>query len=330
MTNGEPVDHHVDDRDAHVHSVWDNSLRAVCTVDSGDVVRFDCRDGNDGEITHGTTAADIPNVDDDPVHPLTGPVAVRGAEPGDVLEVTVHDVEHRGWGWTAFGFGEGGWGLLADEFDEPGVHIWDLDGDEAEFVRDITIPLDPFPGNLGTAPAAPGAHDTYPPRDVGGNLDVKHLTAGSTAFFPVAVPEALFSIGDGHAAQGDGEVCQTALEIPMSARVELRVRSDLDVEQPEFAASHPYTPTGRDEPMYATTGISDDLMAATEKAVSHMVAHLHEERGLTRAEAYMLCSVAVDLKVSEVVCAPNWTVTAYLPESIFPETDRSPGVTTPP
>lgn len=323
MTDEPSVDHVVDDRDEHVHSVWDNSLDPVCRVASGDVVRFECRDGNDEEITHGTTPADIPHVDDDPVHALTGPVAVADATPGDVLEVTIHDVEPGDWGWTAFGFGEGGWGLLADEFDDPGVYIWDIDGDTAEFVDGITIPLDPFPGNIGVAPAADGAHDTYPPRDVGGNLDIKHLTAGSTAYFPVAVEDALFSIGDGHGAQGDGEVCQTAMEIPMTATVELTVRPDLSIDQPQFSTSHPFTPTGRDEPMYATTGISDDLMDATERAVSSMVDHLHEARGLSRAEAYMLCSVAVDLKVSEVVCAPNWTVSAYLPESIFPAGERA-------
>jgi len=318
------IDHVIADTDDHLHHVWDNSLPPVARVESGEVVRFECRDGNDGEIGPGTTATDIPHVDTEPVHTLTGPVAVEGATPGDVLQVDVLDVEHGDWGWTAFGFGEGGWGLLAEEFDEPGVHVWDLDGETAEFVDGIEIPLDPFPGNVGVAPAADGAHDTYPPRDVGGNLDIQHLTAGSTAYFPVEVAGALFSVGDGHAAQGDGEVCQTALETPMTFTARLTVRPDRDVEQPQFRSDGPYTSGGADEPMYATTGISDDLMTAAEKALSHMLDHLTDHRGLSRTEAYVLSSVAVDLKINEVVCSPNWTVSAYLPERIFPEETRSP------
>lgn len=318
------IDHVIEDRDDHLHHVWDNSIPPAAQIESGEVVRFECRDGNDGEIGPGTTAEDIPHVDSEPVHTLTGPVAVEGARPGDTLQIEILDVEHRGWGWTAFGFGEGGWGLLAEEFDEPGVHIWDLDGDTAEFVDGIEIPLEPFPGNIGVAPAAEGAHDTYPPRDVGGNLDVKHLTAGSTLYLPIEVPEALFSVGDGHGAQGDGEVCQTALEIPMTFTARLTVRSELDIDQPQFSSAGPYTASGEDEPMYATTGISDDLMTATEKALHHMLDHLTESRDLSRTEAYILCSVAVDLKINEVVCSPNWTVSAYLPESIFPETTQYP------
>jgi acetamidase/formamidase len=119
---------------------------------------------------------------------------------------------------------------------------------------------------------------------------------------------------DHHAAQGDGEVCVTGIETPMFVTARFDVRTDMDIEQPQLETTGPFTPTGRDEPMYATTGIADDLMEATRKATRHMIDH----RGLTRGEAYILCSVAVDLKISEVVDAPNWTVTAYLPESIFP------------
>jgi acetamidase/formamidase len=149
-------------------------------------------------------------------------------------------------------------------------------------------------------------------------LDVKHLTEGATVYLPVEVAGGLFSIGDGHAAQGDGEVCISAIETELSATVRFDLRTDMEIDQPQFRTSHPFTPTGRDEPMYATTGIADDLMEATKRAVVAMIEHLHAERGLSRHEAYILCSVAVDLKVNEVVDAPNWVVSAYLPESIFP------------
>ncbi len=311
-------DHDLSDAAENVHHVWDNSLDPVLTVEPGEVVRFECRDAVDGQITEDSTAADMATVDFDPVHPLTGPVAVEGAAPGDVLAVELLEFEHKGWGFTGFLPGEMGLGLLPEDFEDPGLHVWDLDDDVGQFVNGIEVPLDMFPGIVGVAPAEDGAHDTLPPRDVGGNMDVKHLTEGSTVYLPVECEGALFSTGDCHAAQGDGEVCVTGIEAPMYVTARFDVRPDMNIEQPQLRTDHPFTPTGRDEPMYATTGIAPDLMDATKKAVRHMIDHLVAERALTRAEAYILCSAAVDLKISEVVDAPNWTVTAYVADSLFP------------
>ena len=312
-------DYELSDADENVHHVWDNSLDPVLTVEPGEVVRFECRDAVDGQITRESTAADMATVDFDPVHPLTGPVSVEGAEPGDVLAVDLLAFEHKGWGYTGFLPGEMGLGLLPKDFEEPGLHVWDLDDEVGHFVNGIEVPLDMFPGIVGVAPGQPGEHDTLPPRDVGGNMDVKHLTEGSTVYLPVEAEGALFSTGDCHAAQGDGEVCVTGIEAPMFVTARFDVRTDMTIEQPQLRTDHPFTPTGRDEPMYATTGIAPDLMEATKKAVRHMIDHLETERGLTRSEAYILCSAAVDLKISEVVDAPNWTVTAYVADSLFPE-----------
>lgn len=313
------IDYRLSDADKNVHHVWDNSIDPTLTVDPGTVIRFECRDAVNEQVDVQSDADDFADVDFDPVHPLTGPIEVVGAEPGDVLAVELLDLQHKGWGYTGYMPGEMGLGLLPEEFPDAGVHIWDLDGDVGRFVNDIEVPLDPFPGTIGVAPAEDGAHDTLPPRSVGGNMDVKHMTKGSTVYLPIETDGALFSIGDCHAAQGDGEVCVTGIEAPMFVTARLDIRSDIDIEQPQFETEGPFTPTGIDEPMYATTGIDSDLMEATKKAVRHMIDHLHAERGLTRGEAYILCSAAVDLKISEVVDAPNWTVTAYLPESIFPE-----------
>jgi acetamidase/formamidase len=318
MSTGVSPDYELSDDDRNVHHAWDNSLDPALTVEPGDVVRFECRDAVDGQVGLDSTAEDFGNVSFEPVHPLTGPVYVEGAEPGDVLEVELLGFEHHGWGYTGFMPGDMGLGLLPEDFDDPGYHAWELDDDVGHFVNGIEVPLDPFPGTIGNAPAEDGEHDTLPPRDVGGNMDVKHLTEGSTVYLPVECEGALFSTGDCHAAQGDGEVCVTGIEAPMDVTARFDVRTDMDIEQPQFESDHPFTPTGRDEPMYGTTGIAPDLMDATKKAVRHMITYLHEERALTRGEAYILCSAAVDLKVSEVVDAPNWTVTAYLPESIFP------------
>ena len=320
MASAEPgVDYRLTDDDENVHNVWDNSIEPALSVEPGDVVQFECRDATDLQIDRTTTAEDVPGISLDPVHPLTGPVAVEGAEPGDVLQVELLDLKHEGWGYTAFFPGEIGMGLLPEDFPDPGIHIWDLEGDVGHFVNGIEVPLYPFPGVIGLAPGEDGEHGTLPPTSVGGNVDIKHLTAGSTLYLPVAVEGGLFSVGDCHAAQGDGEVCVTGVEALMTVTARLDVRTDVEVEQPQFETSHPFTPTGRDEPMYGTAGIADDLMEATKKAVRYMIDHLQEHRGLTREEAYILCSAAVDLKINEVVDAPNWVVSAYLPESIFPE-----------
>ncbi len=319
MSSTHAVDHELSDEEANIHRAWDNSLDPILTIEPGETVRFECRDAVDRQVDETTTAADVPDISFDPVHPLTGPVSIEGAEPGDVLEVELLDLEHKGWGYTLFFPGEMELGLLPEEFDEAGIHIWDLDDDVGHFVDGIEVPLDPFPGVIGVAPGEPGEHDTLPPRDVGGNMDVKHMTAGSTVYLPVETEGALFSTGDCHAAQGDGEVSVTGVEAPMYVTARFDVRSDMDIAQPQFETDHPFTPTGRDESMYGTTGIAPDLMEATKKAVVHMIDHLEAERGLTRGEAYILCSAAVDLKINEVVDAPNWTVSAYLPDSLFPE-----------
>ncbi|WP_290819454.1 acetamidase/formamidase family protein [Halovivax sp.] len=316
------IDHVVLAEEAHVHSAWDNGLDPVRTVAPGEVVRFACRDATDGQIGPDSTAADVAALDLDPVHPLTGPIEIDGARPGDVLAIEILGLEHEGWGYTLFPPGAWGAGLLAEEFPEPGLFVWDLEGDVGHFCDGIDVPLDPFPGVIGVAPAEDGPHGTNPPRSVGGNLDVKHLTAGSTVYLPVAVEGAMFSVGDCHAAQGDGEVCVTGIEAPMSVRCRFELLEDRSIEQPQFETDGPFTPTGRDEPMYGTTGIADDLVTATEAAVRHMIDHLHDERGLSRERAYLLCSAAVDLKINEVVNDPNWVVSAYLPERIFPDSPR--------
>lgn len=308
--------------DETVHSAWDNGLEPVETVEPGEIVRFTCRDSTGGQLGPDSTVADLADLDIDRVHTLTGPVAIEGARPGDVLEVELLEVDHRGWGFTLILPPEAELGLLAEEFPEPDLHVWEFDGDVARFANDIEVPLDPFPGVIGVAPAEDGTHKTFPPRSVGGNMDIKQLTAGSTLSLPVAVDGALFSVGDGHAAQGDGEVCGSGIEAPTTVTCRFTLRSDLSIDQPQFETTGPFTPSGQDEPMYGTTGIADDLQEAARGAVRQMIDHLETERGLERSEAYMLCSVAVDLKINEVVNAPNWVVSAYLPEGIFPDEQR--------
>ncbi len=296
------------------HLAWDAAIPPLHRIASGDVVEFDLLDASCGQITADSTVAAIANLDFSRVDQVNGPIAVEGAEPGATLQIDILDLQPASWGWTAI---IPGFGLLADEFPEPALKIWQLRDGWAEFAPGIRIPLEPFCGEIGLAPGAPGALSTIPPYRHGGNMDTKHLTRGTTLYLPSEAPGALYAMGDGHAAQGDGEVCGTAIETPMRATVRLTVRKDLAVPEPQFLTGGPLASRTNTAAYYATDGIGPDLREAARQAIRHMIAHLERTRGLSRSDAYMLCSVAVDLKISEVVDAPNWVVGAYLPQSIF-------------
>jgi len=299
------------------HLAWDHSIPPIATIQSGEIVEFDLLDAAGGQIGPESTVEAITNLDFSRVDQVNGPIYVEGAEPGDTLEVELLDLQPAEWGWTAI---IPGFGLLADEFTEPALKIWQLEGGAdgwAEFAPGIRIPLAPFCGEIGLAPSAAGPHSTIPPYHRGGNMDTKHLTRGVRLYLPVEVPGALYSMGDGHAAQGDGEVCGTAIETPMRATVRLSVRKDLHIPEPQFLTAGPLIPRTNTAPYYATDGIGPDLVEATRNAVRHMLDHLQRTYGLSRVDAYMLSSVAVDLKLCEVVDMPNWLVGAFLPQSIF-------------
>lgn len=296
------------------HLAWNNRLAPIARVESGAIVAFDLLDAACGQLDPDSTLEAIRTLDFARVDQVNGPIYVEGAAPGSTLQIELLDFQPADWGWTAV---IPGFGLLADEFPEPALKVWQLADGWAEFRPGIRIPLDPFCGEIGLAPAAAGEHSTIPPYRHGGNMDTKHLTQGATLYLPVEVPGALFSMGDGHAAQGDGEVCGTAIETPMRATVRLTVRNDLPVDEPQFLTGGPLTPRTNTAPYYATDGIAPDVREAAKQAVRHMIAYLQRSYGLTRADAYMLCSVAVDLKIAEIVDAPNWVVSAFLPLSIF-------------
>src|SRR5262249_49611854 len=298
-----------------VHYAWDNALVPRIEIDPGDTVAFDTRDAADFYYSRASTHADVLARGPFRGHPLTGPVRIRGAHPGDVLVVDVLEVRPAlDFGWTAIRPGRGL--LPIEDFPKPYLQIWDLtNGTHARSERGIAVPIEAFPGVMGVALDAPGEHSTMPPRKNGGNMDIKQLTAGSRLYLPVWVEGALVSVGDGPGAQGDGEVCVTAVE--MAARVVLRF--DLDqgrsLEEPRFHT--PDTPAGARGACFVTTAHGPDLHASAQQAIRYMIDHLVAERGLQREEAYILSSVCVDLRISEIVDAPNWIVSAFLPESVF-------------
>ena len=296
-----------------VHYAWDNASPPRLVIDPGDTVVMRCRDSSDGYFRRGMTSADM-KPRPAKGHPLTGPVAIRGAAPGDVLEIEILDLVPGDLGYTAFNPGRG---LLPEDFPDPYLKMWELDGVSAELRPGVRIPLEPFLGVMGVALAEPGEHSTIPPRKSGGNMDIKQLTAGTTLYLPVSVEGALFSAGDGHAAQGDGEVCVTAIETTMTATLRFTIRDGGALAGPEFETTRPLSPRTNGGHHYVTTGIAPDLMAASKEAVRGMIRHLVDVLGLSREEAYVLSSVAVDLKISEIVDAPNWVVSAFLPLAVF-------------
>ena len=294
------------------HLAWDPAIEPIETVGSGDVVEFDMLDASGGQLTAGSTVEDLGRLDFERVDQVNGPIAIAGAEPGDTLQVDLLEFEPADWGWTA---SIPGFGLLADEFAEPALRITRVPGvgGRAEFLPGVRIPVVPFCGEIGVAPPT-GPRSTIPPDLFGGNMDTRHLTAGASLFLPVFHAGARLSMGDGHAAQGDGEVSGTAIETPMRAVVRLTVRKDLHVTGPEFLTPDVATPLGR---RYATDGIGPDLLTAARDAVHRMIDWLGREHGIAAVDAYLLTSVAIDLRISEIVDMPNFVVTAHCPLTIF-------------
>lgn len=295
---------------------WSNDRKPVVTVRSGAELTLAVPDASAGQIGPTSGLDAVTGLDFDRVNPTCGPIEIEGARPGDVLAVEILRMEMSAHGWTAI---FPGFGLLADQFSKPWLKSWDIGSDgRATFKDGISIPLQPFCGVIGLALAEPGVHSVVPPRRVGGNLDVKQLGEGATLYLPVEVEGAMLGIGDTHAAQGDGEVCGTAIESPATVTVRVSVRRDLTIEAPEFDVTRPLErPAAARAGYHATTGVAPDLMAATRQAIERMIVHLTGRRGLEPEEAYALCSVAVDLKISEVVDTPNWVVSAFLPNDIF-------------
>jgi formamidase len=348
------------------HNRWHEDIPPVLKIEPGDQVVMETRDAFDCQITSSSNAEDVRRADLGPVHPLTGPIYVEGAEPGDLLEVKIQSVQPERVGYTVQA---PGFGFLRDLFPEPHIVQWELHGGFAES-RDlpgIRVPGAPFMGVIGVAPSrqlrestrareaalaerggvalppdAAGAVPTrseiaqhglrtIPPRETAGNLDIKQLTAGTTLLIPVFTKGALFSVGDAHFAQGDGEACGTAIEMAATFAAELSVRkgvaSQRNIRSVQYFRDAGGPVPGRSkERFYATTGMcvrgdgrneSEDTTLAARNALLAMIDYLVAERGYDRQQAYAICSVAVDLTISELVDVPNVLVSAFLPLDIF-------------
>ena len=348
------------------HNRWHPDIPPVLRCEPGDEVVLETRDAFDGQMGPDATLETVAAPNLDVVHPLTGPVFVRGAEPGDVLEVDILDVEPDRYGYTVQ---VPGFGFLRDVFPDPFKVNWDIaDGwATAPELPGVRIPGSPFMGTIGLTPGhellvrtaareqalldrggfvlppslsgavpddpriAGEALRTIPPREQAGNVDIKQLGKGARLLIPVDTPGALFSAGDAHFAQGDCETCGTAIEMRATLRVRFGLRkgeaAEKGIRDLRFARDDYYLPPNYAAPrrFFATTGISvtkdgenhaEDATLAARNALLNMIEHLGE-RGWTRQQAYAICSVAVDLKISQLVDVPNMLVSAFLPEDIF-------------
>ena len=296
------------------HSVWNRALPPRLHVHPGDTVHLECVDSSGAQVHPKTTLSEYLQIDRACIHALTGPIYVEGAEPGDVLQVDVLKVAHKGWGWTSV---ISGLGFLKERFDEPFLFHWKLEGTVSHSLAPAIVPLRPFCGVMGVARAEDGEFRTRPPGAFGGNMDVRQLCTGATLYLPVFNRGALFSAGDAHAAQGDGEVCINGIECPadVTLRFQLHKQQRLAAPIVESGAARGTEAGGE---AWLVVESAEDPAAAARAATSRMIDLLVARWGFTPVHAYILCSVAMNLHLSQVVNDPMFTVSAEITKSLLP------------
>jgi acetamidase/formamidase len=259
--------------------------------------------------------AEYLKIDRGRIHALTGPIAVQGAEPGDVLQVDVLEVAHKGWGWSSV---VEGLGFLKGRFAEPYIFHWQLEGEVSRSLAPAMVTLRPFCGVMGVAPAEDGEFRTRPPGVFGGNMDVRELCSGATLYLPVLNSGALFSTGDAHAAQGDGEVCINGIECPVDATLRFHLHNQRPLAGP-LIESAPARKQDAIDDAWIVVESATDAIAAARAATSRMVDLLAAHWGIPEIHAYLLCSVAMHLRLSQVVNEPMYTVSAAIAKQVLPE-----------
>ncbi|HEY1570123.1 MAG TPA: acetamidase/formamidase family protein [Pseudonocardiaceae bacterium] len=299
------AEHRLDPTPDTVTDVFSPDLPPVLTVDPGDRLVVRSLDAS-GHLERQTKPGEQQPkmIRDARGHCLAGPIAVRGAEPGTMLALRLESLRPDDWGWTVAAAADNPLNRrLGIAGRPPAWLLWDIDADAGTATNDrgFTVDIAPFLGVMGLPPAEPGEHSTVPPRASGGNMDCRELVAGSTVFLPVTVPGALLCLGDGHAAQGDGEVSGTAIETTMTTTLTVDVVTDRPID-----TVHAVTPNAK-----ITFGFSDDLNEATGQALDAMLAWLQALYDVDRSTALALASPTVDLRVTQVA-NQVWGVHAVL------------------
>ena len=297
------------------HSRWNRSLQPRLHIAPGDIVHLQCLDASGSQVQPGMTVAEYVGIDRGRIHALTGPIFVDGAEPGDVLQIDVLEVAHQGWGWSSV---IPGLGFLKERFADPYLFHWQLQEEHTRSLAPAVVPLRPFCGVMGVAPAEDGEFRTRPPGVFGGNMDVRELSRGAKLYVPVLNPGALFSAGDAHAAQGDGEVCINGIECPADVTLRFLLHKQRPLRGPLVeSAALPLSAAEGDAWMVVESAA--EAIVAARAATSRMVDLLAERWGFSEVHAYLLCSVAMNLRLSQVVNEPMFTVSASLPKQVLPQ-----------
>jgi acetamidase/formamidase len=296
------------------HSRWNRALRPRLAVAPDDTVHMECVDSSGAQVRPGMSVAAYLGIDRGRIHALTGPIFIEGAQPGDVLQIDILQVAHKGWGWSSV---VEGLGFLKGRFAEPYLFHWKLEGEVSRSLSPAIVPLQPFCGVMGVAQTEDGEFRTRPPGNFGGNMDVRELCSGAKLYLPVLNTGALFSAGDAHAAQGDGEVCINGIECPADVTLRFHLHKGRPlagplIESPGYRAEH-----AAGEAWIVVESATDAVVAA-RAATSRMIDLLVARWGFSDVHAYLLCSVAMHLRLSQVVNEPMFTVSAAIAKSVLP------------
>ncbi|MFG1450109.1 MAG: acetamidase/formamidase family protein [Thermoplasmataceae archaeon] len=296
----------------NLQKVWKRDTPFIEEIEEGEEIILDIPDSSTDQVKPGTTNEDLGKMDQSLLDASVGPLNVKGAKPGDLLEVHIHSIETAKWGFSTL---SEDFGLLKGRF-KPSIFYWKIEGGYAipdgDFLKGIRIPISPFLGVIATLPSS-GSFGMIPPQKFGGNMDNRLNGTGSTVLLPVNIEGAGLSFGDPHACQGDGEVCGTAVETGATVRISVKIVRNRNISSPvTYSTEH----TGGK--VFCTTGIGPELKTAAIDAVESMIAQL-KTMGFKEDESFLLCSVAGNLRISEIVDEPNYVVSMLLPESILRE-----------
>jgi len=296
------------------HSRWNRALPPRIAIAPGDSVHMECQDASGAQVRPGMSVPEYLKIDRGRIHALTGPIFIEGAQPGDVLQIDVVKVAHKGWGWSSV---IAGLGFLKERFADPYLFHWHLESEESRSLTPAVVPLRPFCGVMGVAQAEDGEFRTRPPGNFGGNMDVRELCTGATLYLPVLNPGALFSAGDAHAAQGDGEVCINGIECPTDVTLRFQLHKHKALSGP-LIESAPHRPQDALGEAWIVVESATAAIAAARAATSRMIDLLVARWGFADVHAYLLCSVAMHLRLSQVVNEPMFTVSAAISKNVLP------------
>lgn len=311
MSTLSPTIHHVPD--GSLHRTWNRQNKPVMTIKPGETITISAPDASNGEVNTNSTTQTIAAIDYRRLDPLVGPVYIDGARPGDALKIEVLELKPKSWGWTAL---LPDFGLLADEITDPFLKVWDVSGPTVEAPNGAKFDLHPMIGCIGVAPGQDGDYASITPTNAAGNIDIRYLGAGATLIVPVFNEGALLSAADGHALQGEGEICGTAIECPMEMTMRVDLIKQANLPGPEVITG-PTFPA--EEGYHIFTGIGPDLMEAAKESVRRAIPALARAQGIDELEAYALTGVLANLHIHEIVDKPNWVVGCMVPRRLMGE-----------